>query len=92
MSSAHCTTGLVAFWRTSGIASVPSTSRSCWTEAQWLIPPTTGGIAIWSADTPASPASHSALPGCPVHEHSANVLTEGAARRIAIASVGAGLV
>ena len=73
------TTGSVARASTSGIASVPSTSRSDWIEAQWLMPPTTGGIAICSGLTPACAASHSRLLACAAHEQSPNDFTLGAA-------------
>ena len=71
---------------------MPSVSRSCWIDAQWLMPATTGGIAIRSGSTPAWWASHSRLLGCPVQEQSAYERTCGAAARIASASIGAGLV
>ena len=74
------------------MASVPSRRRSSVTAAQWLMPATTGGMAISPGSTPACSASHSGLDGCPVHEHSAKLLTDGAATRIAMASVGAGFV
>ena len=53
------------------MASVPSRRRSSVTAAQWLMPATTGGMAISPGSTPACWASHSGLDGCPVHEHSA---------------------
>src|SRR5438552_2631769 len=43
------------------MASVPSVRRSSVTDAQWLMPATTGGIAMRSGSTPAWAASHSVL-------------------------------